>query len=47
MGENKTLECALKVLSEKFGHENFKSSLQQEAVMAVVKGMLICIANNK
>ena len=42
MGD-KNLECALKVLSEKFGHENFKSPLQIEAVMAVVKGILVML----
>lgn len=36
-------ERALKVLAEKFGHENFKSPLQQEAVMAVVKGIFVML----
>ncbi len=34
-----TLECALKTLLEKFGHTDFKSTLQKDAVLAVVQGM--------
>jgi hypothetical protein len=37
MGDD-TLETVLKTLEEKFGHSDFKSSLQKEAVLAVVQG---------
>ena len=36
---NSTLECALKSLQEKFGFSEFKSTLQQDAVLAVIQGI--------
>jgi hypothetical protein len=36
---NDTLETVLKTLEEKFGHNDFKSTLQKDAVLAVVKGI--------
>ena len=35
---NETLETVLKTLEDKFGHTDFKSTLQKDAVLAVVQG---------
>ena len=36
---NDTLDSVLKTLKEKFGHSEFKSSLQKDAVIAAVQGI--------
>lgn len=36
---NDTLETVHKTLQEKFGHTEFKSTLQKDAVLAAIQGM--------